>query len=77
MSDGLLESAEVSVASTPDEEDSMIIDLTLTVNAGWDVIRQLGYDILVKLGEWSKDWSEEEKDDYGRRIYFGFLPSNL
>ena len=77
LSDGLLESAEVSVTSTPDEEDSLIIDLTLTVNAGWEVIGELGYNILVKLGEWSQEWSEEEKNDYARRIYFGLVPSNL
>jgi hypothetical protein len=65
------------VTSTPDEEDSLIIDLTLTVNAGWEVIGELGYNILVKLGEWSQEWSEEEKNDYARRIYFGLVPSNL
>ncbi len=77
LSDGLLESAEVSVTSTPDEEDSLILDLTLTVNSSWEVIGKLGYNILVKLAEWSQEWSKEEKDDYAQRIYFGLVPSNL
>ena len=77
LSDGRLESAEVSVSSQPDEEDSLTLELTLTIDAGWEFIRKLGYDILVKIGEWSKEWSEEERDDYGRRIYFGLVPSVL
>ena len=76
-SGGLLKSAEVSVSSTPDEEDSLTLDLTLTVDADWETIGKLRWDVLVKLGEWSQEWSVEEKEDYGRRIYFGFVPSRL
>ena len=72
-----LESAEVAVSSTPDEEDSLTLDLTLTVNADWETIGKLRYDVLAKLSEWSQEWLDEEKDDYGRRIYFGFLPPTL
>ena len=74
---GRLESAEVSVSSTLDEEDSLTLDLTLTVDADWETIGKLRRDVLVKLGEWSQEWSVEEKEDYGRRIYFGFVPSRL
>ena len=74
---GRLESAEVSVSSTPDEEGSLILDLTLTVGADWETIGELRRDVLVRLGEWSQEWSVEQKKDYGRRIYFGFVPSNL
>ena len=77
LADGRLQSAEVSVSNQPDEEDSLTLELTLTIDADWDFIRRLGHDILVKVGEWSKEWSEEEKDDYARRIYFGLVPSTL
>ena len=77
LSEERLESAAVSVSSQPDEEDSLTLDLTLTINADWEFIKKLRREILVKVGEWSQEWSEEEKDDYGRRIYFGFIPSNL
>ena len=77
LSDARLESAAVSVSSNPDEEDSLNLDLTLTVNADWDAIRKLRHEILAKVGEWSQEWSEEEQEDYGRRIYFGLIPSQL
>ena len=77
LSDGHLESAVVSVWSHPGEEDSLTLDLSLTLSADWNTIGKLRRDILVKLGEWSQEWSEGQKEDYGRRIYFGLLPSNL
>ena len=77
LSEGRLESAAVSVSSQPDEEDSLTLDLTLTVDADWEFIKKLRREILVKVGEWSQEWSEEEKDDYGRRIYFGLIPLQL
>ena len=77
LSDDRLESASVSVWSTPDEEDSLTLDLTLTVDADWEFIGKLRHDILTRVSEWSREWSDEEKEDYGRRIYFAILPSNL
>ena len=77
LCDGRLESAEVSLSSTPDEEDSLALDLTLTVDADWETVGKLRYQILVKVGEWLQGFSDEEKNDYGRRIYFGFVLSNL
>ena len=77
LADGRLQSAEVSVSSQPDEEDSLTLELALTIDADWEFIRKLGHDILVRVGEWSKEWSEEERDDYARRIYFGLVPSVL
>ena len=77
LSEGSLKSAAVSLSSQPDEEDSLTLDLTLTVDADWEYIKKLRREILVKVGEWSQEWSEEEKDDYGRRIYFGLIPLQL
>ena len=77
LSEGQLESAAVSVSSTPDEEDSLNLDLTLTLNTDWNVIQRLRHEILIKVGEWSQEWSQEEQEDYGRRIFFGLVPSQL
>ncbi len=77
LSEGRLKSASVSVSSQPDEEDSLTLDLTLTVDADWEFIKKLRYNILVKIGEWSEEWPETEREDYGRRIYFGLIPSIL
>ena len=77
LSDDRLKSASVSVWSAPDEEDSLTLDLTLTVDADWEFITKLRHDILVRVSEWSREWTEEEREDYGRRIYFAILPLNL
>ena len=77
LSEGRLESATVSVSSQPGEEDSLALDLTMTIDADWEYIKKLRREILIKVGEWSQEWTEDEKDDYGRRIYFGLIPSNL
>ena len=77
LADGRLKSASVSVWSTPGEEDSLILDLTLTVDADWEFIAKLSHDILIRVSEWSREWTEEEREDYGRRIYFAILPLNL
>ena len=61
----------------PDEEDSLTLDLTLTLDADWEFIAKLSHDILVRVSEWSREWTEEEREDYGRRIYFAILPLNL
>ena len=54
LSDDRLKSASVSVWSTPDEEDSLTLDLTLTVDADWEFIAKLSHDILVRVSEWSR-----------------------
>ena len=77
MSQGQLESAEVSLATTPDEEHSLQLDLTLTVNADWDAAQKLTEEILDQVSEWSQEWSEDEREDYGRWIYMGVIPAEL
>ena len=77
LSNNKVRSSYVSVSSTEDEEDSLILDMTLIVDGDWDTITKLRHDVLVRVGDWSEEWTEEDKEDYGRRIYFGFLPSGL
>ena len=77
LSDGKVKSADIVASDTPGEEDSCILEMTLTMECGWDTIAQLRHGVLVKVGGWSAEWSDEEREDYGRRIYFSFLPSEL
>ena len=74
---GSLESASVSLSSTPDEEDSIHLDLTLTVDGDWDAAQELTQTVLDRVSGWSREWTEEEQADYGRWIYFGVIPSEL
>ena len=62
---------------SPDEEDSLQLDLTLTVDADWDAAHKLMGEILDQVSEWSKEWSEDEREDYGRWIYMGVMPAEL
>ena len=77
LSQGLLDSAKVSISSISDQDDMFALDLTLTVNADWTFIKKLRRDVLAGVSEWSEDWSDEERQDYGRRIYFCILPREL
>ena len=77
LSGGLLASGIVSVSSSPDEDDSLHLYLTLTFNADWDTLDKWHDRILEKLGEWAQEWSQEEQEDYSRWIYFGLFPSQL
>ena len=77
LSVGKLESATVSLSSTPDEEDSFQLDLTLRFDGDWKAAQELMQDILGRVSEWSKEWPEEDQEDYGRWIYFGVIPAEL
>ena len=73
----LLESAYVTVTSTPDEKQSFALDLMLTVNTDWDNLQTIECQIFDKIAEWSQEWSAEEIEDYANHIYFGLIPSQL
>ena len=77
LSDGCLEEASVSVWSNPGEEASLVLDLTLVVTSDWEAIGKLRRQILVKISEWSQEWSAIQREDYRKRIYFGFVPADL
>ena len=72
-----LESATVSVSSVPDEEDTYALNLTLAVTGDWPIIRCARDELLTKVSEWSMEWSRQQQEDYGRRIYFGLIPTVL
>ena len=77
FSDGALESAKISITSTPEEADSLALDLLLTVNADWDEIQAIEGQIFESISDWSRNWSQREIEDYSKRIYFGLIPSKL
>lgn len=77
LSNGALDSVKVSLSSISDQDDTFALDLTLTVNADWTFIQELRRDVLVRVSELSKDWSEEQRQDYGRHVFFGILPREL
>ena len=77
LAGGRLAAANVSVTSIPNEGDTHVLDLTLTVDADWEAIHMLRRQIFSKIGKWSEEWSNAERDDYGRRIYFALLPREL
>ena len=77
ISGGRVMLGEVGITEVPDEGDSWTFDLTLTVDGEWEDIEKLRWEVLIRLEEWSKEWSPEEQDDYARRIYFGFIPADL
>lgn len=75
LSDGHLESALVEALSEPDEDDSLLLHLALTVKMDWDSLDKLHERILDRLAEWSQEWSEQERDDYARWIFFSLSPA--
>ena len=77
LSDGLLESATVEAVSEPDERDSLHLHLAMTINMDWEQLDELHDQILARLAEWSRDWSDGEQKDYGRWIFFSLTPSRL
>ncbi len=72
-----LESAEVTVTSTPDEEESYALDLIITVNTEWQSLQAIECQILDNIAERSIEWSAEELEDYATHIYFVLLPCQL
>ena len=77
LSNGHLESALVEALSEPDEENSLHLHLAMTVNMDWEELDKLHDQILARVAVWSRDWSQEDQQDYGRWIFFSLTPSQL
>lgn len=77
MDDGRLKSACVTIYTPRIEYDIETLDLTLDIDAGWDEIVELEREIRLKVAEWRKDWSDEQRKDYIHRITFMYLPLKL
>ena len=77
LSDGLLESAIVEAVSEPDEEDSLHLHLAMTIDMHWEELDVLHDLILARIAEWSREWSFEDQENYGRWIFFSLTPSHI
>ena len=77
MDDGRIEAAEVTIYTPRIEYDIETLDLTFNVDADWDEAVELQREIRLRLAEWGKDWSDEQRKDATYRITFMYLPLKL
>lgn len=78
QSRGLLESAIVEAVSEPDDQESLYLNLSLTIDMNWDELDELCNHILDRISEWSRDeWSEQQRAEYSHWIYFSLTPSRV
>ncbi len=71
---GRLRSATVSAWSEPGEADSEILLLSILADADAARLEMVRDSVLAVISEEAADWSEEERQDYSRRIYFELEP---
>ena len=77
LDDGRLESACVTIYTPRIEYDLETLDLTLTVDAGWDELVEMQRAIRLRVAEWRKDWSDEQRKDYIHRMTFMYMPAKI
>lgn len=68
---GALESASVEMS---DEDEEPVLDLTLLVDADWAAVQEVQRGVLTWLSQWAEEWTEQERADYSKHIYFGMVP---
>ena len=73
--DGRLKYGCVSLYTPRIEDDVETLDLTLVIDAGWDVIADLEREIRSGLEKWGKEWTDKQRKDFIRRIDFMYLPA--
>ena len=71
-----IESFDMSVWSHPGEEDSWTLCMTVFLNSGWDSVRTVRNALLDYVSALSQDWTDAQREDYQKRIYFEVLPSH-
>ena len=70
-----LRTAEVSTWSTPGETDSEILLLSIIADADSRRLDQLMDLTLAAIAKQAAGWTEEERQDYSKRVYFEMEPS--
>ena len=75
VDDGRLKYGCVSLYTPRIEDDVETLDLTLVIDASWDVIADLEREIQGRLEKWGKDWTDKQRKDFIRRIDFMYLPA--
>ena len=73
--DGRLKYGYVSLYTRGTEVDSETLNITLVVDTNdWDAITAWGRAIDLKIIEWEKGLSDEQRKEFGV-VYFTYLPS--
>ena len=73
--DGRLKYGYVSLYTRGTEVDSETLDITLVVDTNdWDAIAAWDYAVTVKLIEWEKGLSDEQRKEFGV-VLFMYLPA--
>ena len=73
--DGRLKYGDVTLYTRGTEVDSETLDLTLVVDTNdWDAIAAWDYAVTVKLIEWEKGLSDEQREEFGV-VHFTYLPA--
>ena len=73
--DGRLKYGYVSLYTRGTEVDSETLDITLVVDTNdWDAITAWGRAIDLKLVEWEKGLSDEQREEFGV-VHFTYLPA--
>ena len=75
VDDGRLKYGYVSLYTRGTEVDSETLDITLVVDTNdWDAITAWGRAIDLKIIEWEKGLSDEQREEFGM-VLFTYLPS--
>ena len=77
MDDGRLESAYVHIYTPSIEYDVETLNLTFIVDAGWDEAVEMERAIRLRVAEWEKDWSDEQRKDFIHRMDFMYMPLKI
>ena len=69
-----IKSAIVSTWSQPGESDSTILLLSITARVDRTELRRVRKAILAAIADEASAWTDEERQDYGKRFYFELEP---
>ncbi len=69
-----LHSATVSAWSQPGEEDSDYLLLSVVADASRAELNPVSEGIILKICKEAENWTDEERNDYARHVYFELVP---
>lgn len=73
-----LKSVMVSIWIDPEDElEEAILDLTMVADRDWPALRLIQKKILERIAEEASAWTDEQKEDYRKKIYFELMPLNV
>lgn len=66
----LFDSASVSTWTAPDEPDSTIVILNIRAHTDRERLKRTRHAILLKIASKARSWSDAERADYSKSVYF-------